>query len=111
MRPPIVSIAVVALSLSSVAHAQTRAECRTLAQNASSILSPAIVNLKRIESMDQHISALRSASSGELRVSLDEFDEARRNLASVWREFIRATRDLRDRAEACGSSARRRGRR
>ena len=110
MRPPIAPLAVLALCWPSVAFAQTTSHCKTLAQNARAVLGPAIVNLRRVESMDEHIATLKSASSGELRASLDRFDDARRDLAIAWREFISASRELRDRSEACSALPTGRGR-
>ena len=101
MRSAVVLIAALAFSAPPAAQAQSREQCRRMARNASATLGAAIVNLERAEGMGRHISTLKSTSSGELRATLDRFDDARRNLAVALREFINATRSLRDVSEAC----------
>ena len=104
MRSAVALLAVLALSLPSVAYAQSRTQCRTIAKNADSMIGPAIVNLNRVEGMGPQISGLRSNVSADLRLSLDRFDEARRNLALALREFVDASRELRGRSEACAEA-------
>jgi hypothetical protein len=101
MRLAVALLAVVALSVPSGVLAQTKRQCRTIANNADSMIGPAIVNLNRVERMGPQIAGLKANLSGELGSSLERFDEARRNLAIALREFVDASRELRGRSEAC----------
>lgn len=101
MRTAVALIVALALGAPAAAQAQSAEQCRRMARNARATLGAAIVNLERAESMGQHISRLKTTASGELRDSLERFDDARQNLAVALREFINATRSLRDVSEAC----------
>ena len=101
MRPAVVLIAALAVCSPGSAHAQTREQCRTIVRNADSMIAPSIVNVRRVEDMGRHVSAAKEASSGELRASLDRFDEARRNLIVALQQFIKASRELLYTFETC----------
>jgi hypothetical protein len=101
MRPAVVLIAALAVCSPGSAHAQTREQCRTIVRNADSMIAPSIVNVRRVEEMGRHVSAAKEASSGELRSSLDRFDEARRNLVVALHQFIKASRELLYTFETC----------
>ena len=101
MRSAVALLAVLIHCLPSTAQAQSKRDCRMMARNAGSMIGPAIVNMNRVEGMGPQIARLKSSASGEVRASLDRFDEARRNLAVALREFVDASRELRDRSEAC----------
>ena len=109
MRPAVAVIAVLVLSSPSAAHAQSQEQCRAMARNTNDVLSPAVVNLRRVQDMGRTVAALKSDSSGELRASLERFDDARRNLAAALEEFIGASRELREKSEACSPARRGRG--
>ena len=101
MRPALVLLTAVVLATPAPVGAQSKAQCRTMVKNAESMIPPAIVNLNRVEGMGEQIAKLKSSSADDIRPSLDRFDNARRNLASALREFIDASRALRNRSEAC----------
>ena len=101
MRPTVALIAALAICSPGVARAQTREQCRTIVRNADSMIAPSIVNVRRVEDMGRHVSAAKEASSGELRASLDRFDEARRNLIVALQQFIKASRELLYTFETC----------
>jgi hypothetical protein len=101
MRPAFALLCVLAFSSPSNAHAQSKEQCRTIVKNANSLIAPSIVNVRRVEDMGRHVSVARQASSGELRSSLDRFDEARRDLIVALQEFIKASRDLLYTFETC----------
>jgi hypothetical protein len=104
MRQAVLLLAAL-VAVPAAANAQSRAQCGTIGKNAGSMIAPAIVNLNRVESMGRQIGRLKS-SSDELRPALDRFDEARQNLAAALREFIDASRGLRDESEACAGRRR-----
>jgi hypothetical protein len=101
MRPAFALLAALAFSSPDIAHAQSKAQCRTIVKNANSMIAPSIVNARRVEEMGRHVSAAREATSGELRTSLDRFDEARRDLVVALQEFIKASRELLYKFETC----------
>jgi hypothetical protein len=101
MRPAFALVAALAFSSPDLAHAQSKAQCRTIVKNANSMIAPSIVNARRVEEMGRHVSAAREATSGELRTSLDRFDEARRDLVVALQEFIKASRELLYKFETC----------
>ena len=97
----VVVIAFLALGAPSAAQTDAKQDCRAIAKNADSMIGPAIINLNRVESMGRQLAELRSTAAGGLRPSLDRFDQARQDLAAALREFVDASRALRDASEAC----------
>ena len=104
MRQAVLLLAALLVAPAAV-HAQSRAQCGSVGKSAGSMIAPAIVNLNRIESMGRQIGTLKS-SADALRPALDRFDEARQNLAAALRDFIDASRALRDESEACAGRRR-----
>jgi hypothetical protein len=101
MRPAVALLAALAVCSPGIAHAQSKEQCRTIVKNANSMIAPSIVNVRRVEDMGRHVLAAKAASSGELRSSLDRFDEARRDLVLALQDFIKASRDLLYKFETC----------
>jgi hypothetical protein len=101
MRSVVAVLATLLYGAASAAHAQPSKQCEEIAKNAGGMIGPAIVNLNRVESMGPQIASLRSTAAEELRPPLDRFDQARQDLAVALRQFIDASRALRDASEAC----------
>lgn len=83
------------------AQAQTRSHCKMLAESTAQMINGVAPMANAVDELAEHVPAMKKGTSGQARASLEKFDEKRRQLAVALREYLSASREMRNSFEAC----------
>lgn len=96
------TISTIILAASIVAaQAQSRTNCKILADATAQMINGVVPMTSAVDDLADHVPKMRVMTSGQTRSALDKFEESRRKLSEVLKEYLAASRSLRNSFEAC----------